>query len=135
MHVSWVAAGEWRSRQALGKKEDVSKGTGGRGVKQTLEKEGAVHGAGQQAGEERGVVHGEGSNVILLPMLFFLGVMSAAKMPALVPPQDEVPEATWNNSCIIQDILLLSWQAKPSEPNLSPQAPTAAHYSRQKLVF
>ena len=28
MHVSWVAAGEWRSRQALGKKEDVSKGTG-----------------------------------------------------------------------------------------------------------
>ena len=79
MHVSWVAAGEWRSRQALGKKEDVSKGTGGRGVKQTLEKEGAVHGAGQQAGEERGVVHGEGSNVILLPMLFFLGVMSASR--------------------------------------------------------
>ena len=77
-------------------------------MKHTLEKQGAVHGAGQKAGEERGVVHGEASNVMLLPILFFLGMMSAAKMTALVSPQDEVPEATWNNSCSIQDILLLA---------------------------
>ena len=77
-------------------------------MKHTLEKQGAVHGAGQKAAEERGVVNGEGSNVMLLPILFFLGTMSAAKLTALVPPQDEVPDATCDNSCIIQDILLLA---------------------------
>ena len=77
-------------------------------MKHTLEKQGAVHGAGQKAAEEREVVNGEGSNVMLLPILFFLGTMSAAKLTALVSPQDEVPEATCDNSCIIQDILLLA---------------------------
>ena len=77
-------------------------------MKHTLEKQGAVRGAGQKAAEERGVFHDEGSNVMLLPISFFLGMMSAAKMIALVPPQDEVPEATCDNSCIIQDILLLA---------------------------